>query len=246
MPVSGDGRHCAACSRTLTDFSGLSDTEVLSFLKKHPGSCGRFAAGQLNRLLHFPAAPHRAQSFPKWVAGALLVVATQSAAAQEQLSPELPGCDDSLAVELRMDGYVPLPESILARADSLAMVDSSRGDSLASAQHCRQMRLDSLVARFRQDSAAAMIRFETLVSDSMYTMGFAVMDVVDGPGVHIWMPETEKPVVAEKPRTVYAVDTPVSISVPEPAREPVPAPRIAYEAILPKHPEVDQTEDAIE
>lgn len=50
-------RHCAACDKVLTDFSGMSDTEIVLWFKNNNGKvCGRFAPGQLNRALVLPAA----------------------------------------------------------------------------------------------------------------------------------------------------------------------------------------------
>jgi hypothetical protein len=49
-------RHCAACDKVLTDFSGMSDTEIVLWFKNNNGKvCGRFAPGQLNRALVLPA-----------------------------------------------------------------------------------------------------------------------------------------------------------------------------------------------
>lgn len=56
MSAQEQGRFCQQCSKTVTDFSEMSDREVLQFLSSGKGSgCGRFAADQLNREIHLPA-----------------------------------------------------------------------------------------------------------------------------------------------------------------------------------------------
>lgn len=90
-PTSG-GRHCAACRQPVVDFTQQSDAEILAYLARAAGgrTCGRFAAGQLERPLQraAPAAPTRWRS---WLAAALAVWglrATSCIAAQAQVSVE--------------------------------------------------------------------------------------------------------------------------------------------------------------
>lgn len=47
------GKYCAACSKTVTDFSLLSDGAILDILRQAStaGACGRFSSGQLDRVL---------------------------------------------------------------------------------------------------------------------------------------------------------------------------------------------------
>jgi hypothetical protein len=52
MPADKNGRHCAACSKTVVDFTGMSDTEILLYLQqRNDAVCGRFSNHQLNRPL---------------------------------------------------------------------------------------------------------------------------------------------------------------------------------------------------
>lgn len=56
MTTQEQGRFCQQCSKTVTDFSQMSDREVLQFLSSGKGSgCGRFEVDQLNREIHLPA-----------------------------------------------------------------------------------------------------------------------------------------------------------------------------------------------
>ena len=46
------GRHCAACQKTVVDFSQLTDAEILAVLARAPGeTCGRLRPDQLGRPL---------------------------------------------------------------------------------------------------------------------------------------------------------------------------------------------------
>jgi hypothetical protein len=61
MMPTATGRHCAACAHTVVDFTLKTDAEILAHLAGAAGSrtCGRFAAGQLERPLQraVPIAP---------------------------------------------------------------------------------------------------------------------------------------------------------------------------------------------
>ena len=63
-PASG-GRHCAACQKTVIDFTWKTDAEILAFFAQSPsGSCGRFLTSQLARPLR-PEVPAR-PAHPRW------------------------------------------------------------------------------------------------------------------------------------------------------------------------------------
>jgi hypothetical protein len=56
MTSEEQGRFCHSCSKTVTDFSVMSDTEILKYLSAAKGNtCGRFASEQLVREIHQPA-----------------------------------------------------------------------------------------------------------------------------------------------------------------------------------------------
>ena len=76
-PVNA-GRHCAACEKTVVDFTLKTDAEILAFLAGATSgrTCGRFAAGQLKRPLQrvVLAAPTRWRA---WLAAAVAVWAVR-------------------------------------------------------------------------------------------------------------------------------------------------------------------------
>lgn len=84
MTPTSAGRHCAACAKTVVDFTQKTDAEMLALLAQAAGgTCGRFRAGQLARPLVPPEAASRWRS---WVAALLafggLGAATLKAGAQ--------------------------------------------------------------------------------------------------------------------------------------------------------------------
>ena len=69
------GRHCGACSKTVVDFSLMSDREIIAYLSRAGQHvCGRMAADQLDRAMHVPpAAGKRHPGWWKWLLAGLLV-----------------------------------------------------------------------------------------------------------------------------------------------------------------------------
>ena len=50
MTPAADGRHCAHCSKTVTDFARMSDQQIIATLSAGGNICGRFEPGQLNSV----------------------------------------------------------------------------------------------------------------------------------------------------------------------------------------------------
>ncbi|HEX6913914.1 MAG TPA: hypothetical protein VF145_01650 [Chitinophagaceae bacterium] len=58
MTAADKGRFCLVCTKTVTDFSNMTDAEILAHLAKVTSpTCGRFAPDQLDRALRPPATP---------------------------------------------------------------------------------------------------------------------------------------------------------------------------------------------
>lgn len=74
MTPTATGRHCAACAKTVIDFTQLNDAEILEQLARagRGGTCGRFRAGQLGRPLQ-PVALAPARGWRGWLAAAVAV-----------------------------------------------------------------------------------------------------------------------------------------------------------------------------
>lgn len=55
MTPADKGRFCQNCQKTVTDFSNMSDQQIISYLRNREGEvCGRFHAEQLSRELAIP------------------------------------------------------------------------------------------------------------------------------------------------------------------------------------------------
>lgn len=52
MQIQQGGRHCAHCEKVVTDFTRMTDAQLIEFFKKNDGAqCGRFRAEQLERTI---------------------------------------------------------------------------------------------------------------------------------------------------------------------------------------------------
>lgn len=81
------GRHCNTCSKTIIDFSRLTDAEIFAVINSRQQEvCGRFADHQLNRSITAPAPP-RHQFMPAMfiTAGLAVSIATAGHAATRGL-----------------------------------------------------------------------------------------------------------------------------------------------------------------
>jgi Secretion system C-terminal sorting domain len=88
MRPEGQGRFCGACSKTVVDFSMMTDGQILLYLARSGEQvCGRVALEQLNREI--VAGPARSKGWRGWwhwvLAGVLL-----STEAKAQQAPKVP------------------------------------------------------------------------------------------------------------------------------------------------------------
>ena len=79
MSPAAAGRHCAACAHTVVDFTLKTDAEILAYLAGAAAgrTCGRFAAGQLERPLQRAAPVAPAARWRAWLAAAVAVWAVR-------------------------------------------------------------------------------------------------------------------------------------------------------------------------
>ncbi|MFM2193122.1 MAG: hypothetical protein RLZZ118_2079 [Bacteroidota bacterium] len=69
-----DGRFCNKCQHTVVDFSGMSDSEVIAYIKKNPFiACGNFRIEQVNRPLYFTKKAHQKIAYAKAKVAALIL-----------------------------------------------------------------------------------------------------------------------------------------------------------------------------
>jgi hypothetical protein len=68
------GRHCEACKTVVTDFTNMTDAEIINHLKSSSSkTCGRFLETQLNRELIEPTKTYDWLSIPKLSAAASIL-----------------------------------------------------------------------------------------------------------------------------------------------------------------------------
>lgn len=54
MTPTAQGRYCNSCAKQVVDFSGMSDGEIIAYVKQHGMVCGRFMPSQLDREMYVP------------------------------------------------------------------------------------------------------------------------------------------------------------------------------------------------
>jgi len=83
MTPTAAGRHCAACQKTVVDFTQKTDAEILAILRQATSAtCGRLRASQLGRPLVDPAPGPRWRAWLGAVLAAGSVLGATEAAAQ--------------------------------------------------------------------------------------------------------------------------------------------------------------------
>ncbi len=101
MTPDGCGRYCAACRKTVVDFTGWTDAAIARYFDGVDGDvCGRFLSTQLDRPLLAPAPPLKF-SLAQWVAAAgiaaiSIVAAGSPARAQAPLVSYVAAGEDTL------------------------------------------------------------------------------------------------------------------------------------------------------
>lgn len=92
MIPEGQGRHCQQCSKVVTDFTAMSNAQIIDYFNSYGNVCGRFGAGQLNSLnnqLELEEAINQTR-WKKWTIAASLFLATAffNANAQSAVNPQ--------------------------------------------------------------------------------------------------------------------------------------------------------------
>lgn len=85
MTPTATGRHCAACAKIVVDFTLKTDAEILAYLAGAAAgrTCGRFAAGQLERPLQRAAPVAPAARWRAWLAAIIAVWGVRESVADE-------------------------------------------------------------------------------------------------------------------------------------------------------------------
>lgn len=88
MTPTETGKFCAACEKNVTDFTGMTDNEVLEFLANHTGKmCGQLRGSQLNRMIVQTKLQGRNYRLNAFFATLLFTGGAGSLAAQDTIPP---------------------------------------------------------------------------------------------------------------------------------------------------------------
>lgn len=124
--VDDSHRHCSSCERTLTDFSLMSDDELILFFRNNNEKlCGRFLKTQINRplLLRAPANPSSTGFLHKLALLLPLSLFTKDIVAQSGSSATQ--IDTSSVANVPDTLHENLNQEPLSQIDSLDSIDSS-------------------------------------------------------------------------------------------------------------------------
>ncbi|MEZ0540681.1 hypothetical protein [Fibrella arboris] len=108
------GRHCAACQKTVQDFSAFSDRELANWLATYTGeaACGRFRTDQLERSIQPVQVRSEQAGYMAWVRWAMaLVLGWQTARAQP--APSKPTSLPTAASPIQPRNTVTLSDPVL-------------------------------------------------------------------------------------------------------------------------------------
>ncbi len=95
MTAVSNGRHCNACSKTVVDFTAMSDTAIAQYLQLHQNVCGRFRNEQLSRPLNNQFINNNLFNMKKIAAAIISLIMVKNSHAQ------LPAYDTSVYTWLR-------------------------------------------------------------------------------------------------------------------------------------------------
>ncbi len=127
------GRYCAACQKTVVDFTLKSDAEILAYFQQAgPGkTCGRFRLAQVGRPLRpAPPAPRPAR-WQAWLSG-LLVSAATAQGCQPATRSEPHPLTRSPTATVAPDSLVALDSAEVAFPDGTERVISGQVYDVAS------------------------------------------------------------------------------------------------------------------
>jgi hypothetical protein len=85
------GRHCESCSKTVVDFTGMSNDQIINYLSVSRNVCGRIHEQQMEsvNLQLIARQPQNKGGWAKWVMAAALFAGTVYNRANAQTAPQL-------------------------------------------------------------------------------------------------------------------------------------------------------------
>ncbi|MCF6402276.1 carboxypeptidase-like regulatory domain-containing protein [Chitinophaga filiformis] len=180
MTPADKGRFCQSCQKTVTDFSGMSNQQIISYLKSRRGKvCGRFHADQLNKELSMPANSKKQPfaSIAAMVAALSIAIPTveaKSKAEKIQLAPERSGITPQqtdtlprirgIVIDSISKAVVPGAIIILKGQEPYTLTDSAGKFELQIPENCKDKPV-TLKVRLGEDVSK---EFVVSVNDTRY------------------------------------------------------------------------------
>jgi hypothetical protein len=144
MTTNEQGRFCNACTKTVVDFTTMSDNEVLNFFKNKAleNVCGRLATDQIDRFIEHTQTPKKAKFWyiSYFVAMLLILFKPWKAAAQGGIrvsqcrTPNMPDTIRGQIKKVDVSAKVvdsnnePVPHaSIQVKGTSIGMLTDDKG-----------------------------------------------------------------------------------------------------------------------
>ena len=88
MTPTESGKFCGSCRKNVTDFSAMTDNEILAFLEQHTGSmCGQLRGSQLNRAIVHTRLSGKNYHLNTLFAALMVAGATAAVSAQSTTGP---------------------------------------------------------------------------------------------------------------------------------------------------------------
>jgi hypothetical protein len=115
MAPAHQGRHCQLCCKTVTDFTSMTNNEIINYLASVNNVCGRFGEQQLNNINHhLYAQTPTAGAWKRWLMMIGLLGSTMffKAEAQTKNKPvmvKVPAKSNKLAPDSMILGKIAMP-----------------------------------------------------------------------------------------------------------------------------------------
>ncbi|WP_084596047.1 carboxypeptidase-like regulatory domain-containing protein [Flavobacterium beibuense] len=114
MTPTDKGRFCAACQKSVTDFTNTSDREIVQLINSNKNLCGRFSPSQLDRDLIVPK--EKSKVWTAIAAGVIsfITIGSHKATAQETIKTEQTDYTNSYETVGILTGVVRDKNDVLA------------------------------------------------------------------------------------------------------------------------------------
>lgn len=133
MGENGKGRFCAHCSKTVIDFTKLTDNEIIKILETSSGKlCGRFSDQQLGRIIEAEKSVNNSK-FYKILAGVLLIggiLRSSSVSSQTPTKTEIVSSNDYKSGTIQANATNSTKEDSLKNVVRGIVLDSAKREPL--------------------------------------------------------------------------------------------------------------------